>query len=176
MKPTFLNNALWYDRVGWCNGSAIDPIREVLGSNLGRDTGYPDWAISRLFLVHQGKLQDSASKWSRFRLSRSFPIQYSPLSYHSILYDTAPVKWATDIEYKVACWQYQELVHRLTRRRHNYRQATVKMNTFYFKHFYISYNEYLMTLEEDYGSAVVNCIVTMSKSLWRWYISTNIMF
>jgi hypothetical protein len=60
-------------------------IREVLGSNIGRNVGYPDGVFfSWLFIVSSGKFHDF--NWI---LPRPFPSKYFPLhisSYHSTLY------------------------------------------------------------------------------------------
>jgi hypothetical protein len=52
-------------------------IREVLGSNLGRDISYPDWGFSCFSSVPPGKCQDSIAITPRAFPSKSFSINRS---------------------------------------------------------------------------------------------------
>jgi hypothetical protein len=71
---------------GWRSGHALNSY-EVLGSNLGRDVGCPDWGLS-------WSLQANAEKVPRFGHYRLLP---NPVEIHLSLYPSTPCFLATDI-------------------------------------------------------------------------------
>jgi hypothetical protein len=66
-------------RAGWHSGKPFTLIPEVLHSNLGRVTGYPDSGFMWFSSVPTGKFSDNISIRPRPLPSKSFPIHNSPI-------------------------------------------------------------------------------------------------
>jgi hypothetical protein len=73
-----------YNRAGWYNSKALKVYWEGARSNIGRDTGYPEWKFSCFSSVRQAKCRDNSSVRPRRLRSKSFPIHQS--THHMMLY------------------------------------------------------------------------------------------